>query len=151
MIMTINEVMIRHNFISKILFKDGDSSLSKDLKVKIMSMRIEYGKIRKQLEEDLKEFVNTLTTDDMKILASKVDKTPEEEAQIESWNRQINEDYNAYIDKRGKEEVNVTNISLTEDEYNQIVEVNAGNDVEINGTKLSAPDFLEVIYSLFVA
>lgn len=149
--MTINEVMIRHNFISKILFKDGNSSLSKDLKVKIMSMRIEYGKIRKQLEEDLKEFVNTLTTDDMKILASKVDKTPEEEAQIESWNKQINEDYNAYIDKRGKEEVNVTNISLTEDEYNQIVEVNAGNDVEINGTKLSAPDFLEVIYSLFVA
>ena len=149
--MTINEVMIRHNFISKILFKDGDSSLSKSLKVKIMSMRIEYGKIRKQLEEDLKEFVDTLTTDDMKILASKVNKTPEEEAQIASWNKQINEDYNAYVDKRGKEEVNVTNISLTEDEYNQIVEVNAGNDVEINGTKLNAPDFLEVIYSLFVA
>ncbi len=151
MIMTINEVMIRHNFISKILFKDGDSSLSKSLKVKIMSMRIEYGKIRKQLEEDLKEFVDTLTTDDMRILASKVNKTPEEEAQIASWNKQINEDYNAYVDKRGKEEVNVTNISLTEDEYNQIVEVNAGNDVEINGTKLNAPDFLEVIYSLFVA
>lgn len=149
--MTINEVMIRHNFISKILFKDGDSSLSKSLKVKIMSMRIEYGKIRKQLEEDLKEFVDTLTTDDMKILASKVNKTPEEEAQITSWNKQINEDYNAYVDKRGKEEVNVTNTSLTEDEYNQIVEVNAENDVEINGTKLSAPDFLEVIYSLFVA
>ena len=130
--MTINEVMIRHNFISKILFKDGDSSLSKSLKVKIMSMRIEYGKIRKQLEEDLKEFVDTLTTDDMRILASKVNKTPEEEAQIASWNKQINEDYNAYVDKRGKEEVNVTNISLTEDEYNQIVEVNAGNDVEIN-------------------
>ena len=149
--MTINEVMIRHNFISKILFKDGDSSLSKSLKVKIMIMRIEYGKIRKQLEEDLKEFVDTLTTDDMRILASKVNKTPEEEAQIASWNKQINEDYNAYVDKRGKEEVNVTNISLTEDEYNQIVEVNAGNDVEINGTKLNAPDFLEVIYSLFVA
>ena len=149
--MTITEVMIRHNFISKILFKDGDSSLSKSLKVKIMSMRIEYGKIRKQLEEDLKEFVDTLTTDDMRILASKANKTPEEEAQIASWNKQINEDYNAYVDKRGKEEVNVTNISLTEDEYNQIVEVNAGNDVEINGTKLSAPDFLEVIYSLFVA
>ena len=149
--MTINEVMIRHNFISKILFKDGDSSLSKSLKVKIMSMRIEYGKIRKQLEEDLKEFVDTLTTDDMRLLASKVNKTPEEEAQIASWNKQINEDYNAYVDKRGKEEVNVTNISLTEDEYNQIVEVNAGNDVEINGTKLNAPDFLEVIYSLFVA
>ena len=47
--MTINEVMIRHNFINKILFKDDTSSLDKDLKVKIMIMRIEYVKIRKSL------------------------------------------------------------------------------------------------------
>ena len=149
--MTINEVMIRHNFISKILFKDGDSSLSKSLKVKIMSMRIEYGKIRKSLEEDLKEFVNSLTTDDMKILASKPDKTPEEINQIQSWNNQIKDEYNTYISKRGKEEVNIINDTFTEDEYNQIVKVNTENDVEINGTHLNAPDFLEVIYNLFVA
>jgi hypothetical protein len=149
--MTINEVMIRHNFLSKILFKSEDSSLSKDLKIKLMSMRIEFGKVRKNLDEDLKEFVQTLTTDEMKQLAQKKDKTPEEDAQIETWNKQINEDYNAYVNKRGKEEVEITDTNLTEDEYNQIVEVNSGNDVEINGTKLTAPDFLEVIYSLFVA
>ena len=148
--MTINEVMIRHNFLSKILFKSEDSSLSKDLKIKLMSMRIEFGKVRKNLDEDLKEFVQTLTTDEMKQLAQKKDKTPEEDAQIETWNKQINEDYNAYVNKRGKEEVEITDTNLTEDEYNQIVEVNSGNDVEINGTKLTAPDFLEVIYSLFV-
>lgn len=149
--MTINEVMIRHNFINKILFKDDTSSLDKDLKVKIMSMRIEYGKIRKSLEEDLKEFVNSLTTDDMKILASKPDKTPEEINQIQSWNNQIKDEYNTYISKRGKEEVNIINDTFTEDEYNQIVKVNTENDVEINGTHLNAPDFLEVIYNLFVA
>lgn len=149
--MTINEVMIRHNFINKILFKDDTSSLNKDLKVKIMSMRIEYNKIRKSLEEDLKEFVNSLTTDDMKILASKPDKTPEEINQIQSWNNQIKDEYNAYISKRGKEEVNIINDNFTEDEYNQIVKVNTENDVEINGTRLNAPDFLEVIYNLFVA
>lgn len=149
--MTINEVMIRHNFINKILFKDDTSSLDKDLKVKIMSMRIEYGKIRKSLEEDLKEFVNSLTTDDMKILASKPDKTPEEINQIQSWNNQIKDEYNTYISKRGKEEVNIINDTFTEDEYNQIVKVNTENDVEINGTHLNAPDFLEVIYDLFVA
>ena len=149
--MTINEVMIRHNFINKILFKDDTSSLDKDLKVKIMSMRIEYGKIRKSLEEDLKEFVNSLTTDDMKILASKPDKTPEEINQIQSWNNQIKDEYNTYISKRGKEEVNIINDTFTEDEYNQIVKVNTENDVEINGTHLNAPDFLEIIYNLFVA
>lgn len=149
--MTINEVMIRHNFINKILFKDDTSSLDKDLKVKIMSMRIEYGKIRKSLEEDLKEFVNSLTTDDMKILASKPDKTPEEINQIQSWNNQIKDEYNTYISKRGKEEVNIINDTFTEDEYNQIVKVNTENDVEINGTHLNAPDFLEVIYNLFVS
>lgn len=149
--MTINEVMIRHNFINKILFKDDTSSLDKDLKVKIMSMRIEYGKIRKSLEEDLKEFVNSLTTDDMKILASKSNKTPEEINQIQSWNNQIKDEYNTYISKRGREEVNIINDTFTEDEYNQIVKVNTENDVEINGTHLNAPDFLEVIYNLFVA
>jgi len=36
------------------------------------------------------------------------------------------------------------------DEYSEIVEVNAGNDVEINGNKIPAADFLEIVYDLFV-
>lgn len=149
--MTINEVMIRHNFITKVLFKDGDSTLDKNLKVKLMGMRIEYGKIRRSLDEDLKEFAEGLTTDEMKALAAKSDRTPEENEQLEIWTKQINDEYNTYVNKRGLEEVTVTEHNLTEDEYNQIVEVNAGNDVDINGAHINAPDFLEVIYSLFVA
>lgn len=30
--MTVNEVMIKHNFITKVLLRDGDRELSKDLK-----------------------------------------------------------------------------------------------------------------------
>ena len=80
----------------------------------------------------------------------KIDKTEEDKAQVEAWNKQINEEYNAYVDKRGKEEVQI-DTTLSEDDFAQIIEVNAGNDVEINGTKLNAADFLEVLYSLFVA
>ena len=54
--MTTNDAIIRYNFISKVVFKDGDTALSKDLKIKIMSMRIEYGKINKVFEEDVQEF-----------------------------------------------------------------------------------------------
>lgn len=147
--MTINEVMVRHNFITKILLRDGDKELSKDLKVKLMTMRIKLGKIRKELEEDLQEVVRTLTPEGYQELVMKPDKTEEETAQVEAWNKQINEEYNAYVDKRGKEEVQI-DTTLSEDEFAQIIEVNAGNDVEINGTKLNAADFLEVLYSLFV-
>lgn len=148
--MTLNELMIKHNFVTKILLRDGDKELSRDLKVKLMGMRIKLGKIRKELEEDLQEVVKELTPEDYQELTMKENKTEEDKAQVEAWNKQINEEYNAYVDKRGKEEVQI-DTTLSEDEFAQIIEVNAGNDVEINGTKLNAADFLEVLYSLFVA
>lgn len=143
-------MMIKHNFITKVLLRDGDKELSKDLKVRLMSMRIELGKVRKQLEEDLQEAVKELTPKGYQELIMKENKTEEDKAQVEVWNKQINEEYNAYVDKRGKEEVQI-DTTLSEDDFAQIIEVNAGNDVEINGTKLNAADFLEVLYSLFVA
>lgn len=148
--MTVSEMMVKHNFITKVLLRDGDKELSKDLKVRLMSMRIELGKVRKQLEEDLQEAVKELTPKGYQELIMKENKTEEDKAQVEAWNKQINEEYNAYVDKRGKEEVQI-DTTLSEDDFAQIIEVNAGNDVEINGTKLNAADFLEVLYSLFVA
>lgn len=143
-------MMVKHNFITKVLLRDGDKELSKDLKVRLMSIRIELGKVRKQLEEDLQEAVKELTPKGYQELIMKENKTEEDKAQVEAWNKQINEEYNAYVDKRGKEEVQI-DTTLSEDDFAQIIEVNAGNDVEINGTKLNAADFLEVLYSLFVA
>lgn len=143
-------MMVKHNFITKVLLRDGDKELSKDLKVRLMSMRIELGKVRKQLEEDLQEAVKELTPKGYQELIMKENKTEEDKAQVEAWNKQINEEYNAYVDRRGKEEVQI-DTTLSEDDFAQIIEVNAGNDVEINGTKLNAADFLEVLYSLFVA
>ena len=135
--MTVNEMMVKHNFITKVLLRDGDKELSKDLKVRLMSMRIELGKVRKQLEEDLQEAVKELTPKGYQELIMKENKTEEDKAQVEAWNKQINEEYNAYVDKRGKEEVQI-DTTLSEDDFAQIIEVNAGYDVEINGTKLNA-------------
>ena len=151
--MTLNELMIKHNFISKVLFKSGNDELSKNLKVKLMNMRIEMGKIRKQFETDLQEVVKGLAPEGYQELASKQDRTEEENDELKTLNDKINDEYNAYVTKKGQETVDSSHFdaTLTSDEYNEILEVNAGNDVEINGTKLNAPDFLEVLYSLFVA
>lgn len=147
--MTTNEVLTRHNFVSKLLLKDGDKELSRDLKVKVMGMRIEYGKIRKQFDEDVQEFVKGLNSDKLTELQQKGDRTEAEEKELQELTDKLNGDYRAYVDSRLKEEVTVSDKNFTEADYAELVEVNAGNDVEINGTKLQATDFLEILYTLF--
>ena len=147
--MTTNEVLTRHNFVSKLLLKDGDKELSRDLKVKVMGMRIEYGKIRKQFDEDVQEFVKGLNSDKLTELQQKGDRTEAEEKELQELTDKLNGDYRAYVESRLKEEVTVSDNSFTEADYAELVEVNAGNDVEINGTKLQATDFLEILYTLF--
>ena len=147
--MTTNEVLTRHNFVSKLLLKDGDKELSRDLKVKVMGMRIEYGKIRKQFDEDVQEFVKGLNSDKLTELQQKGDRTEAEEKELQELTDKLNGDYRAYVDSRLKEDVAVSDKKFTEDDYAELIEVNAGNDVEINGTKLQATDFLEILYTLF--
>ena len=147
--MTTNEVLTRHNFVSKLLLKDGDKELSRDLKVKVMGMRIGYGKIRKQFDEDVQEFVKGLNSDRLTELQQKGDRTEAEEKELQELTDKLNGDYRAYVDSRLKEDVAVSDKKFTEDDYAELVEVNAGNDVEINGTKLQATDFLEILYTLF--
>lgn len=147
--MTVNEALIKQNFISKILLKKDENELSKELKVKIMGMRIKFGKIRKEFDEDVQEAIKGFTPEGFAELAQKQDKTEEEVKNFEEMNKKINDEYQAYIIKRGQEEVSI-DAKLTEDEYNELIEVNADNDVEINGQKLNAADFLEILYALFV-
>lgn len=147
--MTLNELMIKHNFIVKVLLKDENKEVSKPLKIKIMGMRIEMSKIRKQFEEDLQEFIKELTTKEYLELSKKENKTEEEVEQLKKATETINEEYNLYVSQKGQEEV-LKDFSLTQDEFNEILEVNSGNNVEINGQKLLAADFLEVFYNLFV-
>ena len=147
--MTTNEAIAKYNFISKVILQDGNEELSKDLKVKVMAMRIELSKIKKSFDEDSKAFVDELITDDFRNLAQKQDRTEEEEAEYRAQEAKINEAYADYIIKLGNKEVDIES-ELTKDDFNEIVNVNSGNNVEINGNKIPAADFLEIIYSLFV-
>lgn len=147
--MTTNEVLARHNFITKINFKDGDAQLSRELKVKIMAMRIEYSKVKKSFDTDLQEFVKEATPEEYQTLLNS-DRGEKENAELQAIIDRVNSDYKEYINTRSQEEVHINNTSITEDEFNEIVAINAGNDVEINGQVMNSADFLEIFYSLFV-
>lgn len=150
--MILNEVLTRQNIISKIELKEDNKELPKELKVKIMRIRLAYNKVKKAFDEDVKEFVEQLTTDEYKELAQKQNRTEEEEKKYNELNTQINSDYIEFVNQKGLEEVKETfDDKLTDNEYAEILDVNSGNDVEINGVKIKAVDLMEVFYELFVA
>ena len=150
--MILNEVLTRQNIISKIELKEGNKELSKELKVSIMRIRLPYNKVKKAFDEDVKEFVEQITTDEYKELAQKQNRTEEEEKKYNELNTQINSDYIEFVNQKGFEEVKETfDDKLNEDEYAEILDVNSGNNVEINGVKIKAADLMEIFYELFVA
>ena len=150
--MILNELLTRQNVITKIELKDGDKELSKELKVKVMRIRLAYNKVKKAFDEDVKEFVEQITTDEYKELVQKTDRNEEEEKRFNELTSKINSDYIEFINQKGLEEISeIIDDKFTEDEYAEILDINSGNDVEINGNKIKAADFMEVFYEMFIS
>lgn len=149
--MILNDILTKQNVITKILLANGDKELSKELKVKIMRVRMSYSKIRKQFDEDTKEFSTQIVSDELKTLANKTDRTTEEEARFNELNDKANSEYQEYIIQKGKEEVQDTlNDEFTEDEFANILDINSEGEYEINGQKIKAADLMEAFYEIFV-
>ena len=150
--MILNELLTRQNVITKIELKDGDKELSKELKVKVMRIRLAYNKVKKAFDEDVKEFVEQITTDEYKELVQKTNRNEDEEKRFNELTNKINSDYIEFINQKGLEEISETiDDKFTEDEYAEILDINSGNDVEINGNKIKAADFMEVFYEMFIS
>lgn len=149
--MTLNDVLTKQNVITKIILKDGDKELPKELKVKIMRIRMAYNKIKKQFDDDTQEFANQIISEELRELANKLDRTQEEEIRFNQLNDKTNSEYQEYLIQKGLEEIkDIPDDSLTMEEYSDILDVNSGNDVEINGSSIKAADLMEIIYDLFI-
>lgn len=149
--MTLNDVLTKQNVITKIILKDGDKELPKELKVKIMRIRMAYNKIKKQFDDDTQEFTNQIISDEFRELANKSERTLEEEARFNELNDKTNSEYQEYLIQKGLEEVKDTpDDVITMEEYSDILDVNSGNDVEINGNSVKAADLMEIVFDLFV-
>ena len=149
--MTLNDVLTKQNVITKVILKDGDKELSKELKVKIMRIRMDYNKIKKQFDDDTQEFTNQIISVELRELANKSERTLEEEARFNELNDKTNSEYQEYLIQKGLEEVKDTpDDVITMEEYSDILDVNSGNDVEINGNSVKAADLMEIVFDLFV-
>ena len=106
--MILNELLTRQNVITKIELKDGNKELSKELKVKVMRIRLAYNKVKKAFDEDVKEFVEQITTDEYKELVQKTDRNEDEEKRFNELTSKINSDYIEFINQKGLEEISET-------------------------------------------
>ena len=103
-------------------------------------------------DEDVKEFVEQITTNEYKELVQKTERNEEEEKRFNELTSKINSDYIEFINQKGLEEISETiDDKFIEDEYAEILDINSGNDVEINGNKIKAADFMEVFYEMFIS
>jgi predicted ATP-dependent protease len=148
--MTLNEILTKQNLITKILLSHGDKELSKELKVKIMRMRMAYNKIKKQFDEDAQEFSKQLVSDELKTLANKQDKTEEETSRFEELNNKANSEYQEFLIQKGNEEIDFIDSTFTEEEYADILDINSDGEYEMNGHKIKAADLMEVFYGIYM-
>jgi hypothetical protein len=151
MIMILNDLLTRQNLFTKLILESGNKELSKELKVKIMRIRMAYNKIKKNFDSEVQDFTEELMTDEFRALLGNPERTSEEETRYRELDNSINSDYQEFLLQKGKEEIILSiDDSLTMDEYSDILDINSGNNVEINGNKIPAADFMEIIYDLFV-
>lgn len=149
--MNLNDVLTKQNFISQLLLNSGDKELSRELKVKIMRIRMAYNKLRQQFDNDVQEFTKELVPDELRELSSKENLTEEENERYKELNDKVNSEYQVFLIQKGTESVELSvDDTFTMEEYFDILDINSGNDVEINGNKIKATDFLEIVHDLFV-
>ena len=148
--MILNELLTKQNVLTQIILVNGEKELPKELKVKIMRIRMAYNKIKKSFDEEVQEFTKDLIPEEFQELQSKTEKTHEEETRYAELTNKINSEYQEFLIQKGQEEVKEIEDNFTIEEYGDILEVNASNDVEINKNKITAADFMEIVYDLFV-
>lgn len=151
--MTLNEILLKQSVLAPLLVKSGDDELSKELKVKIVRLRIAFNKIKNQFEDEIKEFSSSLVPEDLKKLQEIPEdkRTPEDAQKIEELVNKVNSEYREFLEQKGREEVTFTaDDSFTDKEFDEIISVNAGNDVTVNGNNIKAEELMDSFYALFV-
>jgi type IV secretory pathway VirB9-like protein len=151
--MNFNELATKQNVLNALILKDGNNELGKELKVKIMRLRIAYKKARKQVDEDINEFTQDLLSEDVKAIQQKPEKerTSEEVAILEAAVNKANVEYKEFLSQKGLEEIPFsTNDSFTDEEFDELTDINVGNTVTVNEHEIKAEELLEAFYTLFV-
>lgn len=149
--MTVNDAILRYNLIAAMKFIDGDYSISRDLKIKLIRYKIDLEKVKNDFVAFQEKAMEEIKTEEYKTLFNKENKTEEESQKLVEIANGLNEELGKLISNKTMETVNVKSFEfLTEDEFNEILSVNIENSPLINNNQLDANTYVELIHNVFV-
>ena len=147
--MSINDALIRYNLLNFVKYTDEDYSLSRELKVKLIRLKLDLEKTYNEFNSFQQKALEEVKTARYDELVNKEVRTDEENTELQKIVAEINEDLNKIVLKKAEEEVNVNFSYLTNDEYNEFLTVNINNEVTINGVNLSPEEYVSLFYRKF--
>ena len=134
--MKLSNILTAYNLLSQVPFKNNEEYLNKDVKRKVVSSKIEYNKFKKEFEEKVQEFIKAYDIDQDKLQKD------------QEYANQVNEEVIKYQNELLDKEHEVKELTLTDEEYNHIVDI-AVEDVKLNGMTIPVQNYLEIIYETF--
>lgn len=151
--MTNNEFTARRNVLKALILSNDTKELDKALKVKITKALISYEEVHKQITSEIAKYVNSIIPEAVKQLQIKPSEelSEEDKATIKEAGEKAEEGYNQFVQEFSQRECSYNdNLSFTEEEFEDIIDINAGKDFSINGHELSFDKYLSIFKTLFV-
>lgn len=150
--MTINDALIRYNILASLKYKDGDYSLPRDLKIKLIKCKIALEKIFNDFNAFQEKCLSELKTDEYNDLVSiEEDKrTDEQKTRLTEVVNSLNQEMNELLFNKSMEEVDVHEFEyLSDEDFNSVLEVNVENEVTINGRTIDGGAYVDLIHQAF--
>ena len=150
--MSINEAIMRYNLLTPLKYKDGDYSLSRDLKIRLIKLKIELDKVFNDFNAYQEKCIEAVKTDEYNKLIEipENDRTKEQNEKLDEIVRNLNDEMNELLSKKSQEMIQVNAFDyLSEDEFEQVLEVNVDNEVTINGNTIDGATYISLLHQGF--
>ena len=146
---TFNDAIARYNIISNVLISEGSKELQRDTKIKVVKNRINLNKAKTEWDNVISQIAENLSTEEYVSLAQNKNRTNEEENRFRELDAKINDEFLEIINEKANDKIDINVIYFTEEEFNDIIDLNASHDVVINDNKINSAAFLEMFYNMF--
>jgi hypothetical protein len=147
--MNLNSALLKYHIINSLIFVDGDYSVSRELKVKLIRYKFNFKKFFDEFNEIQSKYIEEVKTDEYNKLVSIPikDRTKKQDDRLDKLIQEINSEYNSLINQKLSEEVNTDWYTpLNETEFDELLTVNIEHNVNINGTEFNGTDFITLIH-----
>ena len=147
--MNLNSAILKYHIINSLIFTDGEYSISRELKIKLIRYKFNFKKFVDEFNEAQSKYIEEVKTDEYNELISIPieDRTKEQSDKLDKIVEDINNIYYSLMNQKLSEEVNTDWYTpLNETEFDELLTVNIEHNVNINGTEFNGTDFITLIH-----